>query len=502
MSRWSRLSVCLLLLWLSGCASVRSYQDDPLLQGLDRCAALLGAMQQRVAAAGVADPFAQPLRRYPYLRSSRMLASSGQQLQGEDAFQFWRQQLWRLGQQARGYSLDNLPPALRFSALERHQIEACLEQLAARDAALPDYRQRLRTDAVVKDSYNDALRLLGLFPLTRQVVLQQVRQWQRQWGGQFNSSVLLQGESRLYRPRATPPAAGAGAPFISAPREQLASAQQRHPLGWPVLPESLLQRLFDYHAPEWQLFVRSAADQIGAPRWQQGQLLIDGSDPVSYRLASYTRFRGQILLQLNYQIWLPERAAQGWFDIYAGPVDGLIWRVTLNPDGSVLLYDSIHACGCYHLLFPRDPRLQPKTLPSQTEAPLVLTRVAPPRSAGRLRLQLTPDNHYLQGIGSARNVGLQAASRSVLDYRAADYQQLRSLPMEQGRRGLFDPDGLIGSSRRPERWLLWPMGVPSAGAQRIWGQHAVSFASKRHFDDPELLESLFEWREHASETAP
>ncbi|WP_461516865.1 hypothetical protein [Porticoccus sp.] len=46
-------------------------------------------------------------------------------------------------------------------------------------------------------------------------------------------------------------------------------------------------------------------------------------------------------------------------------------------------------------------------------------------------------------------------------------------------------------SQRPERLLLWPMGVRSAGAMRQWGRHAVAFVGRRHFDDPRLIESLF-----------
>jgi len=34
------------------------------------------------------------------------------------------------------------------------------------------------------------------------------------------------------------------------------------------------------------------------------------------------------------------------------------------------------------------------------------------------------------------------------------------------------------------------MGVPSAGAMRQWGTHAVAFLGKRHFDEPRLLEKL------------
>jgi len=485
----ARLSVRLIplllaLLLLSGCAGVRSYVDDPQLAGRPQCASLLATMEQRIRTHGVADALGSPLIDYPYLRSNRWLASFSGELHSDAQFYSWYRQLAWLGQQARGYELDNLPADARFSPNQRSLIETCLAHLAERDARAPGYRQRLLAAAQVDDAYNDGLRILGLFPLTRQLVLYKVNAAQREWRRRFNAPAQRHGPSRLYRP-AGEDGLATQSPPAGEPAGQLMAAQiAAHPLAWPLLPPADLARLFAEHAPQWQLFTHSPADRIGFPSWRDGELQVDTQDPVTFLLPSFTRFAGQTLLQLNYLIWFPERPVQGGWDIYAGKLDGVIWRVTLNPDGSVLLYDSIHACGCYHLVFPVDPRLRAKPLSSQTEAPLILTEVLPSREA-RLRLQLTPSEHFLMGI--------QVALPEGETYRRVSYHALRSLPTGQGqRRSLFGADGLIRASQRPERWLLWPMGVPSAGAQRIWGQHAVSFANKRHFDDAFLFEELFE----------
>ena len=50
----------------------------------------------------------------------------------------------------------------------------------------------------------------------------------------------------------------------------------------------------------------------------------------------------------------------------------------------------------------------------------------------------------------------------------------------------------LPGSQRPERFLLWPMGVRSAGAMRQWGHHPVAFLGRRRFDDARLIELLFE----------
>ena len=73
-----------------------------------------------------------------------------------------------------------------------------------------------------------------------------------------------------------------------------------------------------------------------------------------------------------------------------------------------------------------------------------------------------------------------------------DYDALRSLPADSGHRSLFGEYGLIAGTERRERFLLWPMGIRSPGAMRQWGRHATAFVGRRHFDDPFLIESLFE----------
>jgi len=37
------------------------------------------------------------------------------------------------------------------------------------------------------------------------------------------------------------------------------------------------------------------------------------------------------------------------------------------------------------------------------------------------------------------------------------------------------------------------MGIPSPGAMRQWGHHAIAFVGRRHFDDARLFEQYFEY---------
>ncbi|MEH6825525.1 MAG: hypothetical protein V7629_16630 [Motiliproteus sp.] len=486
-------AVLLLLVMLAGCSSpqLRTPLQTPLASASaiaagDTCGPVLALLAQRIEAAGSADPLGYPIRPYPYLRVDRLLASFSAQLETDNQRQAWYQRLYRLGHRARQIELDNLSPPLAVAL--REQIEPCIQRQAIADRQAADFYQQLTASAQVPDLYSDWQQMLGAFPLTRLIVLHQIAQQQQRWRQDFNSARVLQGDSQHYR---HPSNESLPAERIAAWLEQARSAS---PLGIPELDGGRQAALFDHFAPAWQVFTRSAADQIGSLYWRDGRPGVDGGDPVAYLLPSYTRFNGQVLLQLNYLVWFPERPSQRPLDLYAGLLDGLLWRVTLGMDGRVLLYDSIHPCGCYHRIFPVAAQLKAKPAVAGVEQPLIIPGVAPAREQGRLLLQLTAADHYLQGIALAAKSPPAPAEGGIKNYRFSRYQQLRSLASGNGRRNLFDADGLVAASARLERFLLWPMGVASAGAMRVWGAHAISFANRRYFDEPYLFEQFFDWQ--------
>jgi hypothetical protein len=204
--------------------------------------------------------------------------------------------------------------------------------------------------------------------------------------------------------------------------------------------------------------------------------------PVLYAYPSWVRSQQGVLLQLNYTAWFTARPRPSALDWYGGMLDGLMWRVTLKPDGDVLFYDSIHSCGCYHSLhLPQNAALD--IAPGGDEPLLVFASELSPRHANPVLL-VEAGTHYLLQVKAA-----PVASGSTRPYTIAPYDDLRSLPVtsalaiaEGARRNWFDPDGLIADSARFERFFLWPLGVPSAGAMRQQGHHAIAFAGRRHFD--------------------
>jgi hypothetical protein len=262
---------------------------------------------------------------------------------------------------------------------------------------------------------------------------------------------------------------------------------QRDPLSIPQYSSAERRTLFSAHAPIWEVETRGDHDRIGRPSRHTAEVLsIDTATAITYEHLSFTRFENHVLTQLNYVIWFPSRPSTGPFDVLAGFLDGLNYRVTLDTDGYPLLYETMHNCGCYHKYYP-SARLKPRPQTGYREPPLILAAPTMNEKA-RMVVSMESGTHYVRHLYPESGAGAIAA----VTYQRSDYDDLRSLPGPHGsRRSLFWEDSLVPQSFRKERWILWPTGVLSPGAMRQWGRHAVAFVGERHFDDPHLAERIF-----------
>ena len=488
-------AVLLVLMAAAGCGLLPP-ADAPLSSHLAAggetaaCAGFLRAFDEQVARAGVADAQNARVPGFPYLRSSRFLASFRDELAPAQR-QAWLQALRRLGQQGQRLELANLPDtAATWQALgvtdradARQRLEACSDRLLALDSARPAAWERLQEQATVADAYADIQRLLGLYPLTALVAAQGVGELYAGIRATFAQSpdrLPVAGQLLDYTPASRP---GLGRP----PEPDWYATVPRNALGQPRLTPRQLERLFRRHAPIWRVDTMQPADRIGSPYLDgDNGIAIDTDRPVVYRHISHTRWQGKTLLQLNYVIWFPARPLTGPLDLLGGHLDGITWRVTLDATGVPLIYDAMHNCGCYHMAFPGS-RLEPRNQAGLWQEPLLVPAPGPIPAAGeRLRIRIEAGSHYLQAVETV------ADYVSTHTYAFQDYDVLRSLPLGADRRqSMFNEQGLVPGTERLERWLLWPMGVPEPGAMRQWGTHATAFVGKRHFDDPDLIERYF-----------
>ena len=476
----------ILLIWMQACAEFKPLTLPVTMQPAD-CERFFREMDSQVDEYDVADAGTARIQGFPMLRVDRFLASFAKDKLSEEALATWLERMRKLDETARLIEWRNLPseaklPVNTFVAADVERATmACGHLLAAQVLQSPSLLNRLLSAVEVPDAYSAWQRTLGLYFLTRWAVSDGVRQLHQEIRAPFIQAYNAQPvKGRLIR--YTPPSTRI---TQTAEMADILENSKANPLGIPEPSKAQLEQLFNAYAPIWLVDTVTDSDRIGTVRINDDQqAYIDTQNPRVYRAPSYTRYGNQILLQLNYHIWFPARPPTNPLDIYAGRFDGLIWRVTLNMDGKPLAYDSIHPCGCYYQIFPGEgvKVVQPE---DGSEPVLTPTPILAVLSNKRLAVRITSGNHFISGIN------LEPISQDVEQYGWLDYNPLRSLPIPNSQyRSLFGSDGLVQASERLERFLLWPLGVPSAGSMRQWGTHAIAFLGKRHFDDPRLMEKL------------
>ena len=466
-----------------------------------RCERMLAALDRVVADAGVGDAEATRVAGFPQLRVDRLLSSIAPAADDPVRFAAWVAELARLDDEARRIEIANLPAADR-ARLQREQhangfghllpaalVAGCSDALSARDFATAEGRQRLRSAAVVPDDYDDLLRLLGAYPLVALPFAAGVRRLEASTRAAYavpEAELAVTGALVRYVPRA-------GAPYAPANVRAILERAVANPLRLPLPDAAERDLLVAAFAPVLVVDTRDDDDRVGRPRWSAGgEIEVDTAQPALFARIAHTRFGDDVLLQLVYTAWFPARRAESAIDPLAGRLDALVWRVTLAPDGRPLIYDSIHACGCYHLFFPTDrlaARPPARSLEEGALAPQPPVALAP---GTRITLRIESGNHYLRRVGVVSDDALRAGEAEWRPYGLAADASLRTLPRADGQtRSLYAPDGLVRGSERAERFVFWPMGIDSAGAMRQWGRHATAFVGRRHFDEARLIERYY-----------
>jgi hypothetical protein len=468
------------LLLAAGCATWDGRVDTPT-----PCQEWFIALDERIDTAGVRDAQYTRVPGFPYLRVDRLLASLRERAaQRPEVLATFAQRMRALDYEARQHEIDNLPPrALHGTRAEvLHRTQDCGLELVAADLQSEKGRAALLAAAQVPDDYSTALRAFGLYPLTRIPFTSGVRRFEDEQRAIFAAGPAATSNRVRYAPPAARPLSR---PVVKGMLER----GRFDPLGQPLLSDDELEALAVTYAPSFDIAVLGDFDRFGALRWRRGETMptVDATEPVVYVRPAYTRYAEQVLLQIVYTLWFPERPPASSFDILAGRLDGVVWRVTLAPDGEPVMHDTIHPCGCYHWFFP-SPRAKPRPAPDEREEWAFSPQTLPRLAAGeRPAVSIASASHFVE------HVGVTSGPDSLVHYSLRRYDELRSLARQDGsRRSIFGPDGFIAGSERSERFFYWPMGIASAGAMRQWGRHATAFVGRRHFDDADLLERRFE----------
>lgn len=499
----------LVFLLLSGCA-INSPQLNarlPLVEPVDpgeptvqSCRLLLRNLDQTVRAVAVTDAETSKVTGFPYLRVNRHLQAVGQQIATQRQAIVWLGRLQALDQTARETEIRNLParalsnlqpgtPAsleARKTALLTH-VRECSSLLVNQEARHTESLSRIRAAAVVPDHYSTLKRAAGVYTLSSLGVAAGVRDWEQTTLDLFQKSALLPAQNKPTRITTGKRRAGQSA------ATRLLGSRRRDALGIPILTTEVKNWLLGEFAPTFLIEGQGRYDQAGTLRANaDGKATIDFATPSIYTRVAFTRYQNESLIQLIYTIWFPERPAKSAFDIYAGKLDGLTVRLTLNKNGQPAVIDTIHACGCYHQFFHTayaQPLDRPAHLPARDEwrfMPAGQLHAGPQDS---LHVYIQSATHYVQKMAFEPAQPPIGRTATLTDDRALTRLVKGSGPETIS---LFNTAGLVAGTERSERWLLWPMGINSPGAMRQWGTHATAFVGRRHFDDADLIQSRFD----------
>lgn len=486
MSSRLRLGFLLASLIFTACSTLPPAPEMARAQSEARaCAEWFDALDRRIDERGVRDAGSHRVPGHPYLRADRFTASFREvSRESGPAFETWVERLRLLDVLAREAEIRQLAPLPETGPLMARVLE-CGRTLQREDLATPAGRERLARVVEVPDEYAEWVHRTGVFAVASIPFGMGVRGWYREAQQMFDETAA--GQAHTNNLRHVGPA---GADVSASQVREVFARSPRDALGIPRFTPDDLDLLFRAYAPHYEIETTGPFDRFGLVEWKAGQAApyVQSAAPVVYRWLAFTRMNGRVMPQLVYTAWFPERPKAHALDLLGGQLDGLVMRVTLDDDGTPLIWDSIHPCGCYHMFFPA-PALRELPPPPQgsDEWTLIPSRLPAMRAADRVAVRTATRTHYLVAVKPAAD-----APAAEDRYTLIDEQVLRTLPAPGGGvRSLYGPDGLVAGTERGERLFFWPMGQASPGAMRQWGRHATAFLDRRHFDDADLLDKRF-----------
>lgn len=472
-----RLAGLTLCLAMTACSSIGPRPEVP--DG-EKCLSLYEQVDARIDAAGVRDAGYHRIEGFPYLRSDRFSASFAREIGDIDTFWEWVGYLRANEDEAREVELRNLLADKEEATSLLLDMRGCGGWLRSWELENAEFREKLYEVVTPPDDYSLAQRAFGFYPLAVPFLNRGLAEYRRSVEAEYATPLAelpRAGDLTLWKAQAQ------ATPEYAADRRFDLRQKPRDRLGRIGMLGSEVTHLAYAHAPALWIDTAGDYDRPGAPMHGANGPAIDTSKPVVYYLAGLTRFGGRSLLQFNYFVWFSDRLPERPGDGAAGAIDGLIWRVTLDEQGQPLLYDTIHACGCYHYGFPVQPL---QTRDGQTGDHMLIPQASAPADSVALRLR--SGTHALQRVVALGD----AQATKQANYELLPYEDLYTLPHpDGGTRSFFGPEGFVAGTERPERLWLWPSGVRNAGAMRQFGRHATAFVGKAHFDDPFLLERVF-----------
>jgi hypothetical protein len=401
---------------------------------VERCGAEFEAIDMSVRTAGVQDAEYARIEGFPYFRISRFLSDfEFSKLKPAERTE-WIDLLVAADQAARTIEIGNLPATQRgmlYARLGRDPLQVlsdCADTLRKFDHEHVEAHEALPKRAEVG-------------------VSDQVPGRTDDWTDQELAALTAPKQDMASGPLTTAFEPVAGAPILASAAKVLIERSRTEQLAIPQPDEEVEERLVAGFAPVF-IVTGPPDDAMVIPSWEEGKPEGEEYQAAAYTRLSHVKWKGRILLQVNYFVFFND-----------DPLDGLIWRVTVAPDGHPLAYDAVRTDGSDYLLVVPGKGLQ---------------------ASGRFaRLTDTPDGERLAVTidGKTRKVthvgAWDGTTRGA--YVLEDYNRLRRLYFHAGEtRSLFGPEGVLNEDK--------------PGSPRQWGHHRL--ATGTYFDAPDILDRL------------
>lgn len=471
----SRFAVLGIALLIGGCASQPTQSPYVgFFAPLKTCHARYAEMDAKVAAADAQHAAYYRVPGYPYLRTNRLLASFAHEVDDLDEIGGWVRRMRELDQEAREYEFINLGLPPREVATLRQEFLGCGRGLASIELADdPEALAALRDTAQPPDEYSTLARAVGLYPVTAPLMKQHVAARHEDIAAYYQQPVTLQ-NLHVWKAKVSDEA-----PEIPDDLRDTLPDE----LGFPGLTVSGWTALAEMNAPDLLTHRNGKMSGPGKPVWRDGQVEVDLTQPSVHYFIDFVRFGGEPLVRINYFYWFagaptPENGA-------APGIDSFIWRVTLDPLKQPLVYESLHASGRDHQVFPAQRLVRRKgAVGFWKQSPLMpLDARAPADPAVRI----SADEPLVTGLTEAE------AHDGASTYVLRPYEDLYLAPTGDGEkmRSIFNADGFLIGAETDSPLLLRASGTHRPGVVRQYGLQATRLVGRQHADDPYLLDALF-----------
>lgn len=449
-----------------------------LFKNISGCRDKYAAMDAKVDAAGVRNPAFYRVPGFPYLRVDRLMASYRDQLGTFDEAAGWVRRMREFDQEAREFEYENMGMTRQEAAILRFDFLVCSQGLAGLEMEIPENFELVRKTASVPDDYSTKTQVLGLYPLSTPLLRSKISRYEKDVRSEFAepaSALIGDGPQLLWQVEPVED-------LSLVPKHLYDTSPDE--LGLPGLVDSAWRAIAEAYAPQLAGLAAADARQLGAPTWTAAGLTVDTAKPtVNYQIG-FVRFGQMSLIQVDYFLWF-SRPAGASVAKDAAPIDGLIWRVTLDEFLKPLAYDSLRASGREHFWFPVQTRLQ-RQAEVDGQSPFLPQDGLAPESP---RLVLAGSHGGLRQVQSAATPLANAETRR---YQLQRYEELYRLPLPGGgSRSLFDTAGFVpGTDSVAPGWML-ASGIAEPGRLRHLAHLPIDYIGRRHFDDAHLLETVF-----------